>query len=147
MSAEANAATARRVLEDIFNKGRLEVAAEVYSADCVGHDPADEEDRRGVAAMQEKARLYRDAMSDLELTVDDVFASGDRAVTRWTARGTNDGELAGMPPTGRRVETTGISIDRFDDDGHIVESWDQWDNAGFMAQLGIGSQAEQEATA
>lgn len=141
MSAEANAATARRVLEEIFNQGRLELAAELYAADCVGHDPA-EEDRRGVKAMQEKAQLYRDAMSDLTLTVEDVFASEDRAVTRWTARGTNDGELGGMAPTGRRIETTGISIDRFDEQGRIVESWDQWDNAGFMAQLGV----EQAAT-
>lgn len=143
MSAEANAATARRVLEEIFNEGRLEVAAELYAADCVNHDPADEEDRHGVKAMQEKARLYRDAMSDLELTVDDVFATDDRAVTRWTARGTNDGELMGMAPTGRRIEITGTSIDRFDDSGRIVEEWDHWDNAGFMQQLGV----TQEVTA
>lgn len=141
MSAEANAATARRVLEEIFNQGRLEVAAEVYAADCVGHDPADEEDRHGVKAAQDKAKMYRDAMSDLEITIDDMFATEDRAVTRWTARGTNDGELMGMPPTGRRIEITGTSIDRFDEDGRIVESWDQWDQVGFMKQLGISQAA------
>jgi len=42
-----------------------------------------------------------------------------------------------MPATGRRVEITGLSMDRFDADGKIVETWDQWDNAGFMDQLGI----------
>jgi predicted ester cyclase len=52
-------------------------------------------------------------------------------------RGTNDGELDGMPPTGRKVEVRGISIDRFDNDGRIVETWDNWDRAGFMEQLGL----------
>jgi steroid delta-isomerase-like uncharacterized protein len=145
MSAEANAATARRVLDEVFNRGRLDLAAELYSADCVGHDPADPEDRRGVKAMQDKAQLYRDAMSDLELTVEDVFATGDRAVARWTARGTHDGDLAGIAPTGNRIETTGISIDRFDDDGRIVEEWDQWDNAGMLTQLGVSQAASTSA--
>ena len=76
-------------------------------------------------------------MSDLECVVEDQFASGDKVCTRWTARGTNDGELLGMAPTGKRAEVTGISIDRFDDEGRIVETWDQWDNAGFMVQLGL----------
>ena len=141
MSAEANAAAARRALEDVFNQGRMEVVSELYSADCVGHDPADDQDRRGIQAMTEKARMYREAMSDLEITIDDLIATDDSAVTRWTARGTNDGELMGMPPTGRHVEVTGISIDRFNDDGLIAESWDQWDNAGFMTQLGVTSEA------
>ena len=137
MSAEANAATAKRVVDEGFCQGRLEVFDEVCSPDIVSHDPAEPEDVRGIDAHKERVRAYRTAMSDLEVVVEDVVASGDRVATRWRARGTNDGELMGMPPTGKHVEITGLSIDRFDPNGKIVETWDQWDNAGFMVQLGL----------
>lgn len=84
-------------------------------------------------------------MPDLQVTAEDLIATDDKVVMRWTVRGTNDGELMGMPPTGRSVEITGISIDRFDEDGRLVETWDQWDNAGFMEQLGISAEALAEA--
>jgi steroid delta-isomerase-like uncharacterized protein len=141
MSAEANAATAKRVVDEGFTQGRLEVFDEVCSPDIVSHDPAEPEDVRGIEAHKERVRAYRTAMSDLEVIVDDVVASEDRVATRWRARGTNDGELMGMAPTGKHVEITGISIDRFDADGKIVETWDQWDNAGFMVQLGLAPEA------
>ena len=122
MSAEANAAAARRVTDEAFNRGRLEVFDEICSPDVVSHDPAEPEDLRGTDAHKERVRGYRTAMPDLELVFDDLIAAGDKVVTRWTARGTNDGELMGMPPTGKRVEITGISIDRFDADGMLVET-------------------------
>jgi len=137
MSAEANAATARRVLEEAFNEGRLEVLDEICSPDMVSHDPAEPEDVRGIDAHKERVKTYRTAMPDLHITLEDIVASDDKVASRWTVRGTNDGELQGMPPTGRKVEITGLTIDRFDDDGRIVEAWDNWDNAGFMQQLGI----------
>jgi steroid delta-isomerase-like uncharacterized protein len=145
MTTEANAAAARRVTDDAFNHGRLEVFEEVCSPDVVSHDPAEPEDVRGIEAHKARVGVYRAAMSDLEVVFDDLIASGDKVVSRWTARGTNDGELMGMPATGRRVEITGISIDRFDADGKLVETWDQWDNAGFMAQLGLTPEAAGQA--
>ena len=103
---------------------------------------------RGVEAHKDRARQYRAAMSDLQVAMsdlqvvyDDVIAAGDKVASRWTARGTHDGELQGIPPTGRKIVITGISIDRFDESGKLVETWDQWDSAGFAAQLGITPEA------
>lgn len=141
MPADANAAAARRVVEEAFNQGRMGVFDQICSPDVVSHDPAEAEEVRGIDAHKERVRGYRTAMSDLEVVFDDLIATGDNVITRWTARGTNDGELMGMPPTGKRVEITGISIDRFDADGKLVETWDQWDNAGFMTQLGLSPEA------
>jgi predicted ester cyclase len=90
-------------------------------------------------------RAYRAVMSDLRASIDDVFASGDEVVLRWTARGTNDGELMGNQPTHRRVEVTGISIDRYNAEGKLVEVWDEWDNLGFMHQLGMTPQMAAQA--
>jgi steroid delta-isomerase-like uncharacterized protein len=141
----ANEAAARSIIEQGFAEGRLEVFDEVCSPDVVSHDPAEQEDVTGIPAHKERAKGYKTAMSDLSLTVEECFAAGDKVVIRWRARGTNDGELMGMPPTGRSVEITGCSIDRFDADGRLVESWDQWDNLGFMTQLGISAEAMAEA--
>jgi steroid delta-isomerase-like uncharacterized protein len=137
MSAEANAATARRVLDEVFNQGKVEVLDEICSPDHVSHDPAEAEDMHGIEALKERVHKYRTAMPNLHVELEDIFATEDRCATRWTVRGTNDGELEGMPATHRKIEITGNSIDRFDADGKIVETWDNWDNAGFMQQLGI----------
>jgi steroid delta-isomerase-like uncharacterized protein len=145
MSAEANAATARRVVEEAFNEGRLEVIDEVCSSQIVTHDPAEPDDLRGTEVLKERVLRYRTAMPDLHVTFEDVFASGDRVAARWTVRGTNDGELEGIPATHRKIELTGNSIDRFDSDGRIVETWDNWDNAGFMVQLGLAPELAAQA--
>ena len=137
MSADGNAAAAKRIIDEAFNEGRFGVFDEVCSSDVVTHDPAEAEDVRGIDAHKQRVRMYRAAMSDLNVALEDVFARGDRVASRWTARGTNDGEMMGMSPTGKRIEITGLSIDRFDSDGKLVETWDQWDNAGFMTQLGV----------
>ena len=50
-------------------------------------------------------------------------------------------QMMGMPPTGMRAEVTGITIDRYDSGGRITETWSQWDNLGFIQQLGVAEQA------
>lgn len=137
MSAESNLATARRIVDEAWNQRRLEVLDEVIATDFVNHDPADPEDVRGRDALAERIRGYQTAMPDLVVTIEDGFASGDFVATRWNARGTNDGELMGMAPTHKSMSITGLTIDRFDADGRLSETWDQWDNLGFMTQMGL----------
>jgi steroid delta-isomerase-like uncharacterized protein len=137
MSAESNLANARRIVDEAWNQRRLDVLDEVLSPDFVNHDPADPEDVRGIDAIKERVRGYHTAMPDLVVTIEEAFASGDLVATRWNARGTNEGELAGMPATHKQMNITGMSIDRFDADGKLRETWDQWDNLGFMTQLGL----------
>jgi steroid delta-isomerase-like uncharacterized protein len=142
MNAEANAATARRILEESWNQGNLDVLDQLCAPDCVDHDLSTHEEIYGLDANKERVRGYRAAMPDLHVTIDDLIASGDRVVTRWRASGTNEGELMGNPPTHRHAEFTGMSIDRFDADGRLVETWDQWDVMSFMQQLGMAPAME-----
>src|SRR6476620_7973337 len=137
MSTQDNAANSRRVLEECFNKGNLDLIDEICTPNVVQHDPSMQGDLRGPRALKEQIQAYRDGMSDLELTVDEMFAAEDKVVTRWHGHGTNDGSMMGMPPTGMRAEVTGITIDRFDSAGRITETWSQWDNLGFIQQLGV----------
>lgn len=134
MSA-ANKALSRRLVEEAFNAGRLEVVDELVARDYVGHDPSLPEDARGPDGVKELIAGYRAAFPDIRVTVEDQIAEGDMVVTRWAATGTHQGELMGMPATGKQGTVTGITIDRITD-GKIVESWDNWDTLGLMQQLG-----------
>ncbi len=124
----------RQVLA-IFNSGDLDAADELIAADFVGHDPALPEPLRGPEGFKMQVAGYRAAFSDLQLTVDQQVAEGDHVVTRWTARGTHDGDLLGLAPTGAVATTTGISINRIVD-GKVAEDFTNWDALGLMQQLG-----------
>ena len=68
--------------------------------------------------------------------MDDQLAEGDKVATRWTARGTHAGEIAGIGPTGKDVTVTGLTISRFAG-GKVVEQWTTWDTLGMLVQLGV----------
>jgi steroid delta-isomerase-like uncharacterized protein len=134
MSAE-NKALSRRLLEEAFNAGRLDVTDELVANDYVGHDAALPEEVRGPAGLKELIGGYRAAFPDIHLAIEDQIADGDRVVTRWSGKGTHQGELMGMPATGKQATVTGITIDRIAA-GRIAESWTSWDTLGLMQQLG-----------
>ena len=73
-------------------------------------------------------------MPDLHVTLDDLIAEGDQVVTRWTMTGTQRGEFMGIPPTGKPVTVTGISIVRYAG-GKQVEAWNEWDGGGLEQRL------------
>jgi len=135
MSAEQNKALARRVLEEMFNKGNLDVADKLLAPDYVDHDPAMPEDIHGPEGFKEYVGAYRSAFSDLHLEIEEQIAEGDKVVTRWTGTGTHDGELAGIAPTGKWVTLPGMEIVRISG-GKLVEGWEGYDSMNMMRQLG-----------
>ena len=131
-----NAETSRRFIEEAFNRGNLDVIDELTADGFVNHDPlAGEQDKE---SGKQQIAAYRAAFPDIHITVEDVFEAGDKVCMRWTGEGTFENEFMGLQPTGQKGDPVkGISIDRFDEHGKLVETWDQWDNAGFAAQLGF----------
>ncbi len=136
MSAEENKALARRVLEEMFNKGNLDVADDLLAPDYVDHDPAMPEDIHGPEGFKQYVGAYRSAFPDLHLEIEEQIAEGDLVATRWTGTGTHDGELAGIPPTGKRVTLPGMEIVRISG-GKLVEGWEGYDSMTMMRQLGV----------
>jgi len=132
---EANKAVERRVFEEIWNQGALEVADEVFASDAVLHGLA-AGDLAGPAAFKQVVAAYRAAIPDIHWTVDDQIAEGDTVVSRLTGTGTHQGELMGIPATGLKVAVTSIAIVRIAD-GKIQESWNSWDQMGLLQQLGV----------
>lgn len=136
MSTEENKALARRVIEQMFNEGNLDVADELLALDYVDHDPSLPEDVHGPEGFKEYVGMYRAAFPDLHVQIEDQIAEGDRVATRWTGTGTHDGELAGIAPTGKRVTVPGMEIVRIAN-GKLVEGWEGYDSGTLMRQLGV----------
>ena len=136
MSAEENKRIVRHLFEEAMNRGNLGVVDEVVAPDYVDHDPANPSDLPpGPEGLKQLMSGYRSAFPDVEMTIEDQIAEGDKVVTRWTARGTHQGDLMGIAPTGKQATITGIFVDRLAN-GKLVESWANWDTFGMLQQLG-----------
>jgi steroid delta-isomerase-like uncharacterized protein len=139
---EENKAVVRRFLEEIFTGGNLELVEELFAPHYVLHDPSVPGEVRGPEGIKQYVGMYRGAYPDTRFTVEDQIAEGDEVVTRWTGRGTHQGELMGIPPTGQEVTVTGIEFDRVSG-GKLEETWVNYDAMGMMQQLGVIPQPEQ----
>jgi steroid delta-isomerase-like uncharacterized protein len=139
--SEENKALARRSWEIVDN---LDIIEEVYAPDVVWHEP--DQDVRGIDEARQFVTTYKTALPDLNITVEDVVGEGDKAATRWTVRGTHQGEVEEFgPPTGRQVEFQGITIHRIEG-GKIVEEWERYDNLSILQQLGLVPEQEQASS-
>jgi steroid delta-isomerase-like uncharacterized protein len=129
-----HAATMREMYERI-NAGDVEGFGAVLADDFVDHEelPGLAPTKDGVIAF---FRMYLGAFPDLRMNAEDVLASGDKVVARVRATGTHQGELLGMPATGRSVDVQMIDIIRFGEDGLAREHWGVFDQMGMMQQLG-----------
>lgn len=141
---DANKKASRRILEEIFGAGKYDLADELLQAKAIGHDPALPGPVLGPEGLKESARAYRAAFPDLKLTVEEVVGDGDLVAIRWSAHGTQKGELFGVAATGKQATVTGITIDRYTD-GKLAESWTNWDTLGLLQQLGAVPTALQTA--
>jgi steroid delta-isomerase-like uncharacterized protein len=135
MMPEENKEKVRRFLQEAFNEGNLGVVDEIFASDYVLHDPANPQEIRGPEGIKQFVQMYRSAFPDTHITVEDQIAEGDEVVTRWRGRGTHQGELFGVAPSGNQVELSGITISRFEG-GKIAEDWTNSDTLGLMQQIG-----------
>ena len=124
----------RRLFEEPW-KGNWDVIDEVIAAGYVGYDSGQPEPIRGPEGLREYFRRYNDAFPDARITVHDQIAEGDKVASRWSARGTHAGEIAGIDPTGKEVTVSGLTISTLES-GKVVEQWTTWDRLGMLVQLG-----------
>ena len=134
MTPDERKTLVRRLTDELFNKGNLDVCDDVFAAHCSFHDPSFPVE--GVAGMKEQARQLRAATPDLHVDVHDVLADGDMTAARWTMGGTSRGEFRGLPATGKTYVMTGMTTDKWEGE-RIVEEWTNYDLLGALQQLGI----------
>jgi len=133
--SEENKAIFRRLLEEFWVKGKLDVADELLAPDFVYHESCAEEPI-DLEAYKQDVMGYVSSCSDIQATVEDIVAEGDKVAVRYTWSGIHNGGLLGAPPTDKRLTIRLISILRIAD-GKIVDEWDMYDSLDMNRQLGL----------
>ena len=134
MSTEQNKMVARRLFEEVWNSKNLAVLDEMLAPNFVFHNSV--QTLYGPDGFKQFATTYHTAFPEAHFTIEDVIAEGDTVVLRWTARGTQSGELLGIPPTGKQVTVSGITITLISN-SKSVESWGEFDALGMLQQIGV----------
>lgn len=121
----------RRFWEDVWTAGRIEVLDEIFHAEMTENgEPV------AVEAFQHGVTRWREIFPDFSVTIEELLAVGvDRVVSRVTYRGTHEGTLWGLEPTGRETEAVGIDLFRVES-GRITELWHAVDHLQLVHQLG-----------
>jgi steroid delta-isomerase-like uncharacterized protein len=130
-ASEANKAAVRDCFEQA-SQGNFDALHAIVSPDYVIHP----EEARGPQGLAEMVQVYREALSGLNVTIEQQFTEGDYVATRTTIRGRHDGDLLGAPATGRDVEFGGLTISRCRD-GKIEEEWELVDVTTLLRQVGV----------
>jgi len=112
-----------RYMEEVFNQRKFEVLDELFTPSILGR-------------IKQNTLPFLAAFPDWHGTVDDIMVDGDKVINRWSGHGTNTASLMGMPPTGKAVTMTGITIFRISGN-KIVEEWTEANQLGLMQQLGV----------
>ena len=122
--SEQNNATVRRLVDEVFNGGHLEVIDELYAPELA-------------AAARRWISPFRASFPDVHMELVELIAEGDKVVGRFTCSATHQGAWLGQAPTGRRFERVKeVWILRFRD-GRIVHVWSLEDTLDRLRQLGL----------
>ena len=123
----------KRLYEELFIRWNLAIIDELVAPEFIGHEipPGFPPGRQG---FREFYAFLRSAFPDLQFTVEDMIADGDKVVVRWRWRATHRGDFLGIPPTGREAPMTGIAIYRLSE-SKIVERWVEADLFGLTGRL------------
>lgn len=134
--AQENKALIKKVIQ-LWSKGNAEGIDEIYAPNCIIHEryhPSSPQTSKGIQAWKKMMSELREAFPDLQDSIEDQIAEGNKVVTRFTSRGTHKGNFFGFEPTHKKVTWTGISIDKIEN-GKIVETWINWDMYGLLEQI------------
>src|ERR1700676_4288134 len=134
--SESNKNVVRRLFEEVWNKGNLQLTDELFVPNYAHHDASTPDVGRGPESEKKRATLYRTAFPDIRLTIEDIIAEGETVMARWTFRGPHKVNLSGIPPPRKQFNITGVSIPRFAN-GKMEEGWVNWDALALMQQLGV----------
>ena len=135
MSTEQNKVSVRRLMDEVFNKGKISLVDEMFAPAFVEREELPPGTPAGREGVKQLITVFHSAFPDFKATIDDVMAEGDKVVVLSTWSGTQKGEFMGIPSTGKRISFGVFDVIRFAD-GKIAEHWGQMDTMKMMQQLG-----------
>jgi steroid delta-isomerase-like uncharacterized protein len=131
---QTNEKTMRRLVDEVINKQCLAVIDEIIHVDYVYHTPNQE--LHGRQALGELLTTYQTAFPDLQVSIDELISTDDKAVLIFTLTGTHKNQLMGIPASGKQVKINGVIRSRFDN-GQIIEEWELLDQLTLLQQLDV----------
>ncbi|MCZ2846233.1 MAG: ester cyclase, partial [Candidatus Bathyarchaeota archaeon] len=105
MSIEDNKTLYRRIVEEVWNSGKLELVDEFISTNCIFH--TFEKDLKGPEQFRQYAEELFAVFPDIHFTIEDLIAEGNRVVSHWTLKVTQKGEFLGIPATNKNIKFQG----------------------------------------
>jgi predicted ester cyclase len=125
-----------RWFEEVWNQGQEAMIDEMLAPAVRGHGltTPDGDAVEDISAFKSFYRGFRSAFSDIRVDVQETVTEGDKTVARCLVRAVNTGAFRGRPPTGKRVEFTGICLVHIRE-GRIAESWNNFDFETMSQQL------------
>jgi steroid delta-isomerase-like uncharacterized protein len=129
---EGNKALIRRYFGQVVNAVDRAAAEEIVATDLVFTSPYTPEPTRDRESFLGMLTSVHAALPDFKLVDHVTISEGDLVASRWTVYGTHHGQLGPFPPTGKRLEISGLSIYRIAD-GKVVEGWVQDDTMTLLA--------------
>jgi steroid delta-isomerase-like uncharacterized protein len=134
MTAESKTKVMNRFLEFI-NTASEKLAVELISPDAIFYVPGRPEPLRGPAGYLEIIGMMRSGFPDIQWTLEEMIAEGDKVAARFIMRGTHQGSFFGVPPTGKKITVQAMNFYRLSG-GQFVEERGQPDLLSLLQQIG-----------
>tara|TARA_R110000868_G_scaffold8205_3_gene42537 strand:+ start:130651 stop:131067 length:417 start_codon:yes stop_codon:yes gene_type:complete len=125
----------KRYFEEVWNQGKLDVLDEIMSPDYVNHSPGAPNPLPGPEGLKPIVAAIREGFPDLHYEIINMVVTDKQVAVHTIMRGTNIGELFGMPATGKAVEVAQMQIERIVNN-QLSEHWRVTDELTMMKQLG-----------
>ncbi len=133
---QTNEETMRRLVNEVINDKCLAVIDDIIHPDYVYRTPGQE--LHGRQALRELFTTYHIAFPDLQLKIDELICTDNKAALVFTLTGTHENELMGIPATGKQVKINGMICSRIEA-GQIIEEWELLDQLTLFQQLDMVS--------
>lgn len=129
---QTNEATMRRLVNEVINEKCLAAIDDIIHPDYVYRTPGQE--LHGRQALRELFTAYHTAFPDLQVKIDELICTDNKAALVFTLTGTHENELMGIPATGKQVNINGMICSRIEN-GQIIEEWELLDQLTLFQQL------------
>jgi steroid delta-isomerase-like uncharacterized protein len=123
---------------DALNRHDLDACTAMMTPDFIINIAEMPYPRKGHAAWRQHAAVLISAFPDVKVSIEDIFASGDKIAVRVRLTGTHQGEFLGNRPTGGKIDYSSHEIYRFED-GKLAEEWICSDMMTLLTQVGAFS--------
>jgi len=119
-----------------WNSHDTEQAVRFYAANYVGDDVAQANPQHGTNGIRSLLALYLKALPDFHFTAEESIVDGNRVAVIWNVRGTHQGTLMNIPPTGRQISVRGVSLLTIENE-KVHRATYIWDVAGLLRAVGL----------